>query len=85
MTHTLTLTSNYSGITSQGIWGNKQCNEYTTNNNVCSAQAWRSADGSEVIGTTVFVWTDCGTNERLPMDKQDPAYQHPGVALPQST
>lgn len=72
------------GTTSEGIWGNNQCNEYTTTANVCSAQAWKSADGSQVIGTTVFVWTDCATNERLPMSQQDPAYQHDGVALPQS-
>ena len=27
--------------------------------------------------------TDCGTRQRLPLDQQDPAYQHPGVQLDQ--
>lgn len=72
------------GTTSKGIWGSNQCNEYSTLTNVCSTQPFKSADGTQVIGTTVFVWTDCSTNERLPMEQQDPAYQHDGVALPQS-
>ena len=37
-----------------------------------------------VLGDTIFVKTDCGTRARLPMDQQDPAYQHDGVAAPQS-
>ena len=37
-----------------------------------------------MIGTTVFVWTDCSNNERLPDARQDPAYLHEGVAMPQS-
>ncbi|KAL8787177.1 MAG: hypothetical protein Q9213_002393 [Squamulea squamosa] len=32
-------------------------------------------------GDTIFVRTDCGTRLPLPMDKQDPAYNHPGVPL----
>ena len=37
-----------------------------------------------MLGATVFVKTDCGNNQRLPMDQQDPAYQHEGVAQPQA-
>ena len=35
-------------------------------------------------GDTIFVKTDCGTREPLPMEDQDPAYQHAGVALPRA-
>lgn len=51
---------------------------------VCLTQPNYSADKTQVIGSTVFVYTDCGTNERLPMEVQDPAYNHPGVPLPQA-
>lgn len=30
-------------------------------------------------GEAIFVLVDCNTNELLPMSKQDPIYQRPGV------
>ncbi|KAI4215946.1 MAG: hypothetical protein LQ351_001442 [Letrouitia transgressa] len=62
-----------------------QCKDppYRTTPNVCSLQPFRSADGKKVLGDTIFVKTDCGTRARLPMDQQDKAYQHEGVAAPQ--
>ena len=52
--------------------------------NLCIKQMYRPSDGSRVRGDTIFVWTDCGTRARLPMDKQSEAYRHEGVAAPQS-
>lgn len=80
------LTNARSGSVTEGIWGNGQCNTFpgSTTGNVCTSQPARSVDGKEVVGATIFVKTDCGTNARLPMDQQDPAYQHDGVAMPQS-
>ena len=49
-----------------------------------TTQAARTADGKGVLGATIFVRTDCSNNQRLPLDQQDPAYQHEGVAAPQS-
>ncbi|KAK3172292.1 hypothetical protein OEA41_005613 [Lepraria neglecta] len=60
------------------------CINYQTTGNVCTQQPYRSGDGSLVLGDTIFVKTDCGTRARLPMDQQDPAYQHDGVAAPTS-
>jgi hypothetical protein len=61
-----------------------KCHDAHTTGNVCTEQPARTADGTQVLGATVFVKTDCGNNQRLPMDQQDPAYQHNGVAQPQS-
>lgn len=55
-----------------------------TTPNFCSTQPYRSADGTQVLGDTVFVYTDCSNHQRLPMEQQDPAYNHPGVPQPQS-
>ncbi|MCJ1278218.1 hypothetical protein MMC21_006033 [Puttea exsequens] len=60
------------------------CINYQSTGNVCTQQPYRSSDGTLVLGDTVFVKTDCGTRERLPLGEQDPAYQHDGVAAPQS-
>lgn len=62
-----------------------ECLNYHSTGNVCTQQPFRSSDGSLVLGDTIFVKTDCGTRERLPMADQDPAYNHDGVATPQST
>ncbi|KAL8995624.1 MAG: hypothetical protein Q9169_004667 [Polycauliona sp. 2 TL-2023] len=56
-----------------------------TKENVCINQG-NEAPGSQGAnkvprGDTVFVRTDCGTRLPLPMDMQDPAYNHPGVPL----
>ena len=51
---------------------------------ISTTQAARTADGTGVLGATIFVKTDCSNNARLPLDQQDPAYQHDGVAAPQS-
>jgi len=79
-------------------WGNthnffrKDCeDDFQTKANACnsellnantgrSASAWGS--GQDLKGDTIFVRTDCATHEPLPMDKQNPAYRHPGVAMP---
>ncbi|KEF57965.1 uncharacterized protein A1O9_05887 [Exophiala aquamarina CBS 119918] len=45
-----------------------------------SASAWGS--GQDLKGDTIFVRTDCANHEPLPMDQQNPAYRHPGVAMP---
>ncbi len=51
---------------------------------ISTTQAARTADGTGVLGATIFVKTDCSNNARLPLDQQDPAYQHDGVAAAQS-
>jgi hypothetical protein len=38
---------------------------------------------ASIRGDIIFVYTLCGNRERLPLALQDPAYQHPGVALDQ--
>lgn len=45
-----------------------------------SASAWGT--GQDLMGDTIFIRTDCSNREPLPMDKQNPAYCHPGVAMP---
>ncbi|KAI8262937.1 hypothetical protein K4K58_000327 [Colletotrichum sp. SAR11_239] len=53
--------------------------------NYCVDQFWNIKDktsGKEVPdGITIFVHTNCSTREPLAMEKQDPAYAAPGVAL----
>ena len=59
---------------------------HTTLGNICQGQPALSQDQSGVLGTTIFVWTDCATNavlENDPNHPQDPAYK-PDVRLPQS-
>ena len=68
----------------QYVGGPEICIKPSTSGNVCSTQPYRTADGKNVLGDTIFVYTDCGTHERLPSDKQDPAYNHDGVAQPQN-
>ncbi|KAL8770091.1 MAG: hypothetical protein Q9209_004129 [Squamulea sp. 1 TL-2023] len=56
-----------------------------TTKDVCINQG-NKAPGSEGArniprGDTIFVRTDCGTRLPLPMDLQDPAYNHSGVPL----
>jgi hypothetical protein len=48
-----------------------------------SASAW--GIGQDLKGDTIFVWTNCEDHTPLPMDKQNPAYRHPGVAMPIGT
>ena len=80
------LTNHNSGSVTEGIWADGKCNTFpgSTYGNICTTQPARSQDGKDVVGATIFVKTDCGNNERLPMDQQDPAYQNPGVAQPQA-
>ena len=59
-------------------------NPSTNTGNFCSTQPYRSTDGSQVVGDTIFVYTDCSNHQRLPVDQQDPAYNHPNVPQPQS-
>ena len=54
--------------------------KYTTNNTVCNSTPYTDEDG-KASGTTVFVATDCATNQRLPMALQDVRYGQPGVAI----
>ncbi|KAF6810609.1 hypothetical protein CMUS01_13429 [Colletotrichum musicola] len=72
------------------IFGLGRCDTDTTHGaksleNVCGHEMWRVRDdvkGKDVPdGTLLFVYTDCQTREPLPMDKQDPVYTAPGVAL----
>ena len=77
----------HSGTVSEGTHHDvpiNHCDNYQNSPNVCTPQAYRSRDGSVVLGDTIFVKIDCGTRARLPMDQQDPAYQHDGVAAPQN-
>ena len=55
----------------------------TTVGDVCVSQG-NKAPGSDKTprGDTIFVRTDCANRKPLPMDQQDPAYNHPGVPLP---
>lgn len=48
--------------------------------NMCGSQPKLNKDGT-VDGDTIFVRTNCATREPLPLDKQDPVYQKPGVPL----
>ncbi|KAL9594699.1 MAG: hypothetical protein Q9219_006884 [cf. Caloplaca sp. 3 TL-2023] len=59
---------------------------WKTTRDVCIKQGNKevpeSKDGYNVPrGDTIFVRTDCGNRRPLPMDVQDPAYNHPGVPL----
>lgn len=46
----------------------------------CYQEAWTLSGQPD--GTVIFVYTDCTTRAPLSPDKQDPAYNQPGVALP---
>ncbi|KAL9007018.1 MAG: hypothetical protein Q9188_000222 [Gyalolechia gomerana] len=50
----------------------------------CTAFPSVTPDGKTVKGATVFVKNSGPDNKRLPMDQQNPAYSHDGVAAPQS-
>lgn len=70
----------------------KDCgDDFETTANACNSEllhadidrsdsAWGAAQNLK--GDTVFVWTNCEDHKPLPMDKQNPAYRHPGVAMP---
>lgn len=88
--HVLTTSSSHSGSTTRGTLhytgqlSQPICTDpRTTTPNVCSTQPHRSADGNNVLGVTVFVWTDCATNQVLPDVVQDPAYRYQDVKMPQ--
>ncbi|KAK2779721.1 hypothetical protein CKAH01_03069 [Colletotrichum kahawae] len=52
--------------------------------NICIDELWMISSGSGKLipdGAIIFVYTDCQTRQPLPMDKQDPIYSSPGVAL----
>ncbi|KDN64164.1 hypothetical protein CSUB01_02757 [Colletotrichum sublineola] len=64
------------------------CKAGPQNTHICVDQLWRIKsqrlqDPNYEIpdGTIIFVYTDCFTRRPLPMNKQDPVYQAPGVAL----
>lgn len=71
----------------------KDCgSDYKTEGNACNSEllladvgrgpsAWGSSTPN-LKGDTIFVRTDCSNHAPLPMDKQNPAYRHPGVAMP---
>ena len=64
---------------------------FHTDANLCVTDRQTYTDGSwfpwgksnTIRGDTIFVKTDCANRQRLPLNQQDPAYQHPGVALDQ--
>ena len=65
------------------------CINNVTTANMCSTSLQFNNDGGifsspTARGDTVFVKVDCGTHAPLPIDQQDPAYQHDGVALPRT-
>lgn len=74
----------------------KDCgSDYHTEGNACNselllaelgrgANAWGSSSPN-LKGDTVFVWTNCEDHTPLPLDKQNQAYRHPGVAMPRGT
>ncbi|KAG8525697.1 uncharacterized protein KY384_000457 [Bacidia gigantensis] len=66
------------------IGGPEWCIDPKTTGNYCITNPYKSADGKQVLGDTIFVYTDCGNHQRLPAESQDPAYNHPGVAQPQN-
>ncbi|KAK2060370.1 hypothetical protein LY76DRAFT_625243 [Colletotrichum caudatum] len=64
------------------------CKSGPKNSHICVSQPWtikshRIKDPNYEIpdGTIIFVYTDCFSSRPLPMNKQDPVYQAPGVAL----
>ncbi|KAK5062886.1 hypothetical protein LTR84_004961 [Exophiala bonariae] len=68
--------------------------DYHTEGNACnlellgadlgrSANAWGSSIPN-LKGDTIFVRTNCADHTPLPMDKQNQAYRHPGVAMPRA-
>ncbi|KAK1996282.1 hypothetical protein LX36DRAFT_692090 [Colletotrichum falcatum] len=64
------------------------CKAGPKNTHLCVDQLWtvrnkKSPDLDFEItdGTVIFVYTDCFTRRPLPMNKQDPVYQAPGVAM----
>ncbi|KAI4240643.1 MAG: hypothetical protein L6R40_005010 [Gallowayella cf. fulva] len=50
----------------------------------CVTRSSYVPDGKSIKGATIFVKIDCSNNQRLPMDQQNPAYNHEGVPAPQS-
>ncbi|KAK2024940.1 hypothetical protein LX32DRAFT_675716 [Colletotrichum zoysiae] len=64
------------------------CKSGPKNSHICVSQPWtiksqKITDPNYEIpdGTIIFVYTDCFSRRPLPMSKQDPVYQAPGVAL----
>ncbi|CAI0644814.1 unnamed protein product, partial [Colletotrichum noveboracense] len=65
-------------------WCDKGKDETEHQGNACIDELWliNGESGKQVPdGAIIFVYTDCRTREPLPMDKQDPIYSSPGVAL----
>jgi hypothetical protein len=50
--------------------------------NYCNITPAKDSNGQS-LGETHFIKVDCTTGEILPMDQQDPAYNHPGVSTAQ--
>jgi hypothetical protein len=95
MTNDVHLLTIYSGSWTQGeiFTANFDspvvCINNVTTGNMCSTSLQLNNDGGifskpTARGDTVFVKVDCGTHAPLPIDQQDPAYQHDGVALPRA-
>ncbi|KAL8676255.1 MAG: hypothetical protein Q9186_007216 [Xanthomendoza sp. 1 TL-2023] len=49
----------------------------------CGTRPSYTPNFKSIKGATVFVKIDCANNKRLPMDQQNPAYNHEGVPAPQ--
>ncbi|KAF4844767.1 hypothetical protein CGCSCA4_v007188 [Colletotrichum siamense] len=67
-----------------GITGSYSCEEGAEHiGNYCAYQMWNIKHNGKQVpdGVIIFVWTNYLTRQALPMDKQDPAYRVPGVAL----
>ena len=56
---------------------------YELDPHYCVEQLVRYQDGT-VSGDTIFVNTDCSDRTPLPPERQDPAYNHPGVPIPRN-
>jgi hypothetical protein len=61
-----------------------KCEAKETLGNICTDVQRLNSDGT-VDAETIFVKTDCGTREPLPLEQQDPVYQKPGVPLDRGT
>ncbi|KAI0142833.1 hypothetical protein GGR57DRAFT_519171 [Xylariaceae sp. FL1272] len=55
------------------------CQNIVNEQNWCDTTVW--TDDGQADGEIVFIKTDCGTRQPLPIEQQDKVYQRPGVAL----
>ncbi|KAH7370080.1 hypothetical protein BKA65DRAFT_471313 [Rhexocercosporidium sp. MPI-PUGE-AT-0058] len=67
------------------------CSAPVSQSNICYNMPQYNFEGGEIggpgglgKGDTVFVRTDCANRQPFPPAQQNPAYNHPGVALPRS-